>query len=156
MYFFFSFPEFFSLFSFDLSFDCAGATFFSDPLSIARNSPLSLISLGKSIAGAPPSSLSSLSDGSPPLSWIILFMSSSIFSSCSGDMPSLSNTFPSIFSTGKPSSLAHFMQMPSDTFSPFSIFVTKTTAIRLWHLEHITILRINLSVFAFIQGFRIN
>jgi hypothetical protein len=31
------------------------------------------------------------------------------------------------------------MHSPSEVLCPFSIFVIKTTAIRLWHLAHITI-----------------
>ena len=102
-------------------------------------SPLSRNNFGKSIAGAPPSSLSSASDGKPPSLLINSAISFSIFSNCSGCIPSLPIISPKTLSTGRPNSLAHFKQSPSETFSPFSTFVTKTAATLFLHLEHITI-----------------
>ena len=135
MSFFSSFAFFLSDF---LSFAFAWGASGTFPSDFCEKSPASRKSLGKSIAGAPPSSLSSASDGvSVPASMALI--SSSAPSSCSGEIPNCPITLPTRLSTGTPISLAHLRQRPFVLFSPFSIFVTKITAIRLWHCEHITI-----------------
>ena len=57
----------------------------------------------------------------------------------SGVMPIWPAIPSSILLTGRPTSLAQRMQRPSEVLCPFSIFVMNTTAMRLWHLAHITI-----------------